>query len=54
MTAISIEYVHDQYWKNTIIINTVRLSPVYINMSIQEKEILYKVVYKTAIEFILK
>jgi hypothetical protein len=53
-TAMSIKYVHDQYWKNTIIINTVRLSPVDVNMSIQEKKILYKVGYKTAIEFILK
>jgi NTE family protein len=54
MTAMSIEYVQHQYWENTIIINTVRLLHVDINMSIQEKEILYEVGYKTAIEFILK
>jgi NTE family protein len=41
MTAMSREYVHDQYWKNTIIVNTGKLSPVDFNMSIQEKETLY-------------
>jgi NTE family protein len=54
MTAMSREYVHDQYWKNTIIINTGKLSPVDFNMSIQEKETLYEVGYKTALEFIPK
>jgi NTE family protein len=54
MTAMSIEYVQHQYWENTIIINTVRLLPVDINMSIQEKEIPYEVGYKTSIGFILK
>lgn len=54
MTAMSREYVHDQYWKNTIIINTGKLSPVDFNMSIQEKESLYEVGYKTALEFIPK
>jgi NTE family protein len=54
MTAMSREYVHDQYWKNTIIINTGKLSPVDFNMSIQEKENLYEIGYKTALEFIPK
>jgi NTE family protein len=54
MTAMSREYVHDQYWKNTIIINTGKLSPVDFNMSIQEKESLYEIGYKTALEFIPK
>jgi NTE family protein len=52
MTAMSREYVHDQYWKNTIIINTGKLSPVDFNMSIQDKESLYEIGYKTALEFI--
>jgi NTE family protein len=54
MTAMSREYVNDQYWKNTIIVNTGKLSPVDFNMSIQEKEILYEIGYKTALEFIPK
>ena len=54
MTAMSREYVHDQYWKNTIIVNTGKLSPVDFNMSIQEKETLYEIGYKTALEFIPK
>jgi len=54
MTAMSREYVHDNYWKNTIIINTGALSPVDFNMSIQDKETLYAIGYKTALEFIPK
>lgn len=54
MTAMSREYVHDQYWKNTIIINTGKLSPVDFNMSIEDKESLYEIGYKTALEFIPK
>jgi NTE family protein len=54
MTAMSREYVHDQYWKNTIIVNTGKLSLVDFNMTIQEKESLYEIGYKTALEFISK
>ena len=54
MTAMSREYVHDQYWKNTIIVNTGKLSPVDFNMSIQDKETLYAIGYETALEFIPK
>ena len=54
MTAMSREYVHDQYWKSTIIINTGKLSPVDFNMSIDEKESLYEIGFKTALEFIPK
>jgi NTE family protein len=54
MTAMSREYVHDNYWKNTIIVNTGSHSPVDFNMSIQDKETLYIMGYKTALEFIPK
>lgn len=54
MTAMSREYVHDQYWKNTIIVNTGKFSPVDFNMSIHDKETLYEIGYKTALEFIPK
>jgi NTE family protein len=49
MTAMSREYVHDQYWKNTIIVNTGKLSPVDFNMSIQDKDTLYEMGYQTAL-----
>jgi NTE family protein len=54
MTAMSREYVHDNYWKNTIIVNTGKLSPVDFNISLKEKEALYRVGYQTALEFIPK
>ncbi|MGS2721913.1 patatin-like phospholipase family protein [Paraglaciecola aestuariivivens] len=54
MTAMSREYVQDQYWKNTIIVNTGKLSPVDFNMSIEDKEKLYQIGYQTALEFIPK
>lgn len=54
MTAMSREYVHDNYWKNTIIVNTGKLSPVDFNITIEEKEALYKIGYQTALEFIPK
>lgn len=54
MTAMSREYVNDQYWKNTIIINTGKFSPVDFNMTVQEKEKLYEIGYDTAFEFIPK
>lgn len=54
MTAMSREYVHDNYWKNTIIVNTGKLSPVDFNISVEEKEALYRVGYQTALEFIPK
>ncbi|WP_158971621.1 patatin-like phospholipase family protein [Paraglaciecola sp. L3A3] len=52
MTAMSREYVHDQYWKNTIVVNTGKLSPVDFNMTVQQKEDLYLAGYQTALEFV--
>jgi NTE family protein len=54
ITPMSREYPHDQYWKNTIIVNTGKPSPVDFNMSIHDKETLYAIDYKTALEFIPK
>ncbi|WP_299084312.1 patatin-like phospholipase family protein [uncultured Paraglaciecola sp.] len=54
MTAMSREYVHDQYWKSTIIVNTGKLSPVDFHMSTQDKEALYEIGFRTALEFIPK
>ncbi len=52
MTALSREYVHNNFWKNTIIVNTGFLSPVDFNISLQERQTLYEIGYKTALEFI--
>ena len=54
MTAMSREYVHDNHWQNTIIVNTGMLSPVDFNMSLEQKELLFKVGYETALEFVPK
>lgn len=54
MTAMSREYVHAEYWRNTIVINTGKLSPVDFNITIQQKEELYKIGFDTAIEFVPK
>jgi NTE family protein len=54
MTAMSREYVHANRWQNTIVVNTGMLSPVDFNMSLEQKERLYKVGYDTALEFIPK
>jgi NTE family protein len=54
MTALSREYVHDDYWKNTIVVNTGTLSPVDFNISMEQKEKLYRIGYQTALEFIPK
>tara|TARA_R110002153_G_scaffold22868_20_gene74819 strand:- start:7476 stop:8336 length:861 start_codon:yes stop_codon:yes gene_type:complete len=54
MTAMSREYVHDNHWQNTIVINTGLLSPVDFNMSLEQKEYLFKVGYETALTFVPK
>lgn len=52
MTAMSREYVHDNYWQNTIIVNTGVMSPVDFNISVDEKEKLYTLGFQTALEFV--
>lgn len=54
MTAMSREYVHDNHWNNTIVINTGLLSPVDFNMSVEQKNYLFKVGYETALTFVPK
>ncbi len=54
MNAISREYVHAEHWHNTIVINTGKTSSVDFNMTTEEKEILYRSGYDTALEFIPK
>jgi NTE family protein len=54
MIVMSREYVHDQYWKKIIIVNTGKLVLVDFNMSIRDEERLYAIGYRTALEFTAK
>jgi NTE family protein len=54
MTAMSREYVHAEYWHNTIVVNTGSVSPVDFNMTNQQKQKLYQVGYNTALEYVPK
>ncbi|WP_218312896.1 patatin-like phospholipase family protein [Alteromonas antoniana] len=52
MTAVSREYVHAQYWHNTLVINTGILSAVDFSMSDQDKLTLFDTGYKTTLDFL--
>jgi len=52
MNAMSREYVHAQYWHNTIVINTGNISSVKFDMTSEEKERLYEIGYFTAFSVI--
>lgn len=52
MNAMSREYVHAQYWHNTVVINTGNISAVDFDIDMEKKETLREIGYKTAKEFI--
>lgn len=52
MTTISREYINDNYWHSTVIINTGSFSSVDFSMSLEQKESLFFMGYKTAKEII--
>ena len=54
MTTISREYVNDEFWHNTIVINTGNCSGVDFNIDNEGKEQLFQKGYQTAREFIPK
>lgn len=54
MNAVSREYVHAQYWHNTIVVNTGDLSSVNFDMTIEQKQHLYDIGYQTANNIIPK
>ncbi|GGW86831.1 patatin-like phospholipase family protein [Alteromonas halophila] len=47
MTALSREYVHAQYWHNTLVVNTGEISAVDFGMSAATKERLLQIGYDT-------
>jgi NTE family protein len=52
MNAVSREYVHAQFWHNTVVINTGHISSVKFDMTSAEKENLYDIGYNTAFSVI--
>ncbi len=52
MTTISREYINEQFWHNTIVINTGECSGVDFKMSQNQKNTLFDIGYQTAREII--
>ncbi|GAA0857953.1 patatin-like phospholipase family protein [Aliiglaciecola litoralis] len=52
MTALSREYVHEEHWHNTIIVNTGEYSSVDFAMSKEQKMQLFDMGRKTALDFV--
>lgn len=52
MTAVSREYVHAQYWHNTLVINTGLLSAVDFSMSEADKLQLFETGYRTTLDYL--
>lgn len=52
MNAMSREYVHAQYWHNTVVINTGNISAVDFDIDVTKKEFLREIGYRTAKEII--
>lgn len=52
MNAVSREYVHAQFWHNTVVVNTEHISAVKFDMTMADKEKLFEIGYKTALQVI--
>jgi len=52
MTTMSREYVHDEFWHNTVVVETGDTSPIIFNLSQQKKEELYETGYRTTVEVV--
>lgn len=52
MSAVSREYVHAEYWHNTVVINTGEVSSVDFALSTLQKQQLYNIGYETAIAIV--
>ncbi|WP_057832595.1 patatin-like phospholipase family protein [Colwellia sp. TT2012] len=52
MTTISREYINEDFWHNTIVINIGEYSAVDFKMTTKQKHQLYKIGFKTAMEVI--
>ncbi|MDP4945821.1 MAG: patatin-like phospholipase family protein [Alishewanella sp.] len=54
MNAVSREYVHAEYWHNTIVVNTGDISAVNFDLSMLQKQRLYEQGYSTAMAIVPK
>lgn len=52
MTALSREYVHEEHWHNTIVINTGSISSVDFEVTREQKEELYRNGYLTVLSYL--
>lgn len=52
MNAVSREYVHAQFWHNTVVVNTEHISAVKFDMTAADKEKLFDIGYQTALQVI--
>ncbi len=52
MTALSREYVHENHWQNTIIIDTQDMTSVDFGLSPEQKHKLYRIGRDTALEIL--
>lgn len=52
MSAVSREYVHAEYWHNTVVVNTGEVSSVDFALSTLQKQQLYNIGYETAIAIV--
>ncbi len=52
MNAVSREYVHAEYWHNTVVVNTGEVSAVNFELTVAQKQLLYLQGYKTALDIV--
>ncbi len=52
MNAVSREYVHAEYWHNTVVVNTGEVSAVNFELTVAQKQTLYQQGYKTALDIV--
>ena len=52
MTTINREYVSEEYWRNTVIVNTGDISPIDFSVDPQQKQRLFDLGYQTTSEYI--
>jgi NTE family protein len=52
MTTMSREYVHDELWHNTVVVEIGNTSPITFSLSQQQKEDLYETGYRTTVEVV--
>ena len=52
MTTMSRENVHNEFWHNTVVVDTGESSPITFSLSQQQKADLYEIGYRTTMEVV--